>query len=311
MKSIGQDYVALKARVAELERQLAAERVAREGAQEQRRHIEDRLSEATERNLALLARVEQTEQQLGSWRAETGAGRPEDAGAAIRNTREDLRRAEREWDEARDVLRKVRLALACDGAEQVVSRAVDVMASRERAEATLREERAKLPATLEQVRQAFAARGATTPGGGLAGILAGVEVLADRAERAEAEAARLRQQREEDAETVRQAIDARMVAEADNAALLEGLRDMLALAHGVPGHGVGCECPRCVAARKVVNADHPGASLLERLRALEEVRGALGSGPLDANVSDLHYSGPELRALRVACLAADALKGGA
>lgn len=44
----------------------------------------------------LFARAEQAERELTAWRAETGAGRPEDAGAAIRNTREDLRQAEME-----------------------------------------------------------------------------------------------------------------------------------------------------------------------------------------------------------------------
>jgi hypothetical protein len=43
---------------------------------------------------ALRSRAEQAEKELGLWRAETGAGRPEDAGAAIRNIREDLRQAE-------------------------------------------------------------------------------------------------------------------------------------------------------------------------------------------------------------------------
>lgn len=57
----------------------------------------------------------------------------------------------------------------------------------DKAEAQVRHARADTSAALEHVRTAFLGRGASTPGGGLAGILAGVHDLADRAEQAERE----------------------------------------------------------------------------------------------------------------------------
>lgn len=120
--------------------------------------------------------------------------------------------------------------------------------------------------------------------------------LRARAEQAEKEAERLRRQREEDAETVRAAIDARERAEADNAALLSALRDAT--------NNARRDDPdvwdRVWAVR---DAEHPGAALLERVRALEAVR--------DAAVPFAHAetsSEEERQALRDACAGADALK---
>jgi hypothetical protein len=91
----------------------------------------------------------------------------------------------------------------------------------------------------------------------------------------EAEVARLRQQREEDAETVRKAIDERRRAEADNAAKDRAFSEYVAAwgvdHEDVPGTDIpcpeddACECPHIVALNAAFGPKHPGAALLERL----------------------------------------------
>lgn len=93
-------------------------------------------------------RAERADRELGLWRAETGAGSPEDAGAAIRHTREDLRQAERERDEWSERFQKSAdivsaAAVAQERAESAVSILTAQLAEERRTVAELRQERDK------------------------------------------------------------------------------------------------------------------------------------------------------------------------
>jgi len=135
----------------------------------------------------------------------------------------------------------------------------------------------------------------------LTNAVASAVVIEDARLRAETDAWRLRTQREEDAETVRKAIDARMAAEADNAALLRVV--------DVAGQALSDNAPGVAETLcgDTLLREHPGAAQLAELEALRKVREAVKSYPLDPTVTDLHYAGPELADLRRACVAADAL----
>jgi hypothetical protein len=98
----------------------------------------------------------------------------------------------------------------------------------------------------------------------------------------EAEVARLRQQREEDAETVRKAIDERRRAEGDNAALLGALQDSRD-----PHSSGDCDTRTChCGLLEAMDKNHPGAALLERLSAaqseLDALRVAVNATPSGA-----------------------------
>lgn len=65
-----------------------------------------------------------------------------------------------------------------------------------------------------------------------------------------------------------------------------------------------CECPRIVALNAAFRDGHPGAALLERMRALEKVRELLKDGVMGGHIVLVD----ECRDLSEACKAADALK---
>jgi len=132
--------------------------------------------------------------------------------------------------------------------------------------------------------------------------VASAVVIEDARLRAETDAWRLRTQREEDAETVRKAIDARTEAEADNAALL---RVVDVVGHVLSDNAPGVAETLC---GDTLLRKHPGAGLLAEVEALRKVREAVKSYPLDPCVTDLHYAGPDLIDLRRACIDADAPK---
>lgn len=98
--------------------------------------------------------------------------------------------------------------------------------------------------------------------------------------------------------TANEAHAARERAEADNAALLNALRDAVN----------GLRDSRQRRCARVALSDHPGATLLERLRALEAVREAATSFiPLPSG--SIAYPDPAVwRHMADACAAADALK---
>lgn len=229
--------------VSELQKALEQERAARQRADDVATSWAERGQEAESRALHATARAEQAERERDEAREYEEAAR------------NHTRFVETEWAKRFD----------------------EVDAARERAEAALKKERARLSEVLEQVRQAFAARNAPTPGDGLAGILAGVEELADRTERAETEVARLRQQRDEDARTVRAALDAQMESEADNATLSARLQAVCNAAMVTDWAGANGErearfpWDEIEFALRDLHVKHPGAALLERLLAAEEV----------------------------------------
>lgn len=204
---------------------------------------------------SVLALLRKAERELTAWRAEAGAGRPEDAGAAIRNTRIDLRRAEMDRDEYSNDYKQ----LEATAASVDVAR---ICAEKERDKWKARAEQSELgrEETLRMWREYKTAKDADV-------------AHADAArERAEAEVSRLCQQREEDARTVRAALDEQEKAEVDNAALLEILDGIIwrhtEIAGGPDAHDK---------ALHVRQQHHPGASLLEYVRALEEFHEASGS----------------------------------
>jgi hypothetical protein len=96
---------------------------------------------------------------------------------------------------------------------------------------------------------------------------------------------------------------ARERAEADNGALLLALRDVVA--RWPTGEMTVSRSTH----ETIANADHPGAALLEHLRALEWVREAAEPYRAKEGATDAEETSEDGWELVIACASADALKG--